>query len=215
MLSSFKAFCSWYFSALALSMFGAATSPGRDRKFTLHFILTDYTHPLLASNFLVKPLSTFLEFLFWRIASVSIMFTAIHFWKTFEWECEELLFLPRMMFICFRWWGSAPYLLQSHLCSCYLFPAVHLATTHIAGTVFCPVHLPFLLLCSICNYFHYFPCWRILRLYSLKCVRFFQRHVSLFPVHWEKDVMRTQYDKWQLVTYFSCKFRSRDPFRDA
>jgi hypothetical protein len=44
-------------------MFGAAASPGKDRKFMLHFILTDYNHPLLASNFSVKPLSTFLEFL--------------------------------------------------------------------------------------------------------------------------------------------------------
>jgi hypothetical protein len=45
-------------------MFGAAASPRRDRKFMLHFILTDYSHPLLASNFSVKPLSTFLELLF-------------------------------------------------------------------------------------------------------------------------------------------------------
>jgi hypothetical protein len=44
---------------LALSTFGVAASPGRDRKFMLHFILTDYSHPLLASNFSVKALSTF------------------------------------------------------------------------------------------------------------------------------------------------------------
>jgi hypothetical protein len=43
-------------------MFSAAASQGRDRKFMLHSILTDYSHPLLAANFSVKPLSTFLEF---------------------------------------------------------------------------------------------------------------------------------------------------------
>jgi hypothetical protein len=56
----------------------------------------------------VKPMSTFLESLFWTTASVAIMFTAIRCWKKFEWECEELLVLPRMMFNCFRCWGSAP-----------------------------------------------------------------------------------------------------------
>jgi hypothetical protein len=59
MLSSFKAFCRRDFISLALPMFGVAASPGRDRKFMLHFILTFYNHPLLASNFTVKPLSTF------------------------------------------------------------------------------------------------------------------------------------------------------------
>jgi hypothetical protein len=42
-------------------VFGAAASPGRDRKFMLHFILTDYSHPLPGSNFALNPLSTFLN----------------------------------------------------------------------------------------------------------------------------------------------------------
>lgn len=119
MLSSFKAFCSWYFRSLALSMLGTATSPGRDRKFTPYFIVTDYSHPLIASKFSVKPLSTFLEFLFSRIVSVSIMFTAIHCWKSLSENVKN--------FFSFRLWCSfavvAEALLQSSaITSLFLYP---------------------------------------------------------------------------------------------
>ena len=141
---------------------------------TTHFSLQ--IHAALHPDLLQPPTSRFkffsktadhffLEFLFWKTASVAIMFTAIYCWKHFWVRMGRTSFPSACDVQLLSSLRLCSHRLQSNLCSCFQFPTVHLATTHYAGVVGRPIHLSFRILRSICNYFQYFPCWRTLRMY--------------------------------------------------